>query len=259
KYIQQKINDYIELSLAQEGLTLEGKEFESEEEQQAYMQQIESRRQELTPSQIEKFMATEYTEAAEIWANAVLTLDTERFNIKDKKIVEFLDMLATDSCFRHFYLSSNGYSQETWNPLNVFFHKSPEIENVEDGNYVGRIFYSSISEIINRYGYKMTRHQLEKLEKMRIKHDDESIDSNRYADTVIPYDGYIERRNATMVLGRDPLKPKDPDSAVLNAIIDSDNYENTVGKFQVTEAYWLSQKLIGKYTYFDQELQVMRS
>src|SRR5690606_1891487 len=64
KYIQQKINDYIELSLAQEGLTLEGKEFESEEEQQAYMQQIESRRQELTPSQIEKFMATEYTEAA---------------------------------------------------------------------------------------------------------------------------------------------------------------------------------------------------
>lgn len=252
KYVNSKIENWIELALAEEGLTLDGQEFESEEEQQAFIQQIENRRSELTPKEIENFMATQFTEQAEIWANAVLTLDEQRFKLNDLKAIEFLDMLATDQCYRHFYLTPTGYNQETWNPREVFSDIDGDNQETEKSSFVGRQFYATYSNIIDRYGYKMTEDQIKKLDNYRKGNYDGSNSSDpEYYNPggLIPYLNYPEHKQITQFLGRDPLAPMDSSRAV---IIDEHTTDNP-NKCLVTEAYWMSQMRIGKFCYIDGE------
>jgi hypothetical protein len=52
---------------------------------------------------------------------------------------------------------------EILNPLNVFFKKSPETEFIQDGDYAGIKCYKSRLEIIEKYGHKMTKDEIEKI------------------------------------------------------------------------------------------------
>lgn len=259
KYVTSEIENWVELKLAEEGLTLEGQQFESEEEQQQFINQVESRKKELTPEEIDRFMATQWTESAEIWANAVLQLDEQRFDLKDKKAVEFLDMLASDQCYRHFYLTGTGYAQETWNPLSVFSSVHGDNNETEKGEYVGRITYMSFAEVIDRFGHKMTEQQIASLEKFRKNEYDGSTDKYEEfgaKDRVIPYLNYPEHKQMTQILGRDPLAPNDHTRAVILDEMDYTGYE--LGKCRVTEAYWMSQKMIGKFCFYDMETGQIR-
>jgi len=73
-------------------------------------------------------------------------------------------MLITDREFWHFNMKEDDYELELWNPLLTFYHKSPDIRYISQGNWVGKMDMMSVSDVIDKYGWMMTQDQLESLE-----------------------------------------------------------------------------------------------
>jgi hypothetical protein len=259
QYVMQDINNEVNLRLSEMGLNPNKSDFKSQQEQQQYQQQVDQQRQALTPPEVEKYMKYTWQDTAEIWGQYQLEVDKQRFLLMEKERVEFEDMLIADRCFRHFYLTSNGYNQETWNPVNTFFHKSPEVDWVEDGDYVGRIIYLTVNDCIDRYGYMMKKGTIKDLEltkdlmgKMYGK-DGQGI---AYG-AVVPYQNYGDGKLMRDAFGVNPAAPYIPTFTgdFLSTEISTHNpyFLNTRGYLKVLEAYWKSQKKIGKVTYLDPE------
>jgi hypothetical protein len=254
EYVTQQIEQEINAKLAEQGLDPNQTEFQSEEEQQQYQEQIQQARQAMTPPEIEKYMKFTWQDTAEIWGQYQLELDKQRFNLPEKERKEFEDMLIADRCFRHYYLTGNGYNQETWNPVNTFFHKSPEVDAIEDGDYVGRILYLTVADIIDRYGFLMTKRQLKQLEQ-----DKDKGQHNTKKDAYgVPYGvnvpaGYAEGKLMQDTFGFNPLNPIPTMDGDLLADVANHNpyYLNTLGYIKVVEGYWKSQKKIARVNYVD--------
>jgi hypothetical protein len=263
EFVTQEIDNEINARLAEQGFDPNKQDFQSAEEQQAYQQQMEQARQALTPPEIERYMKFKWQDAAEIWGQHQLELDRQRFNLPSKERVEFEDMLIADRCFRHFYLTSNGYNQETWNPVNTFFHKSPEIDEVENGDYAGRVLYLTIADIIDRYGFMMTKKQLLAFESAKpdVKKGGERDAYGVQVGSVVPHQDYPAGKLMTDTFGFNPLNPIPTiDGESLNEITEhSPYYVNMRGYYKVIETYWKSQKKIGKINYIDPETGVQAS
>lgn len=254
-----QIKDRINQQLMQEGLDPNRTNFSSPEEQEQYQSQVQQETQKLTPESIETYMRESYRSVPEKWGEMIINLDKQRFNTPELEMQEFEDMLICDRAFRHFYLKANGlgYAQETWNPIRVFFHKSPDIRYVEDGDYVGRVFYLSIPEIINRYGHKMTKVQLEDLYGDYLKKKKYGgVEGSFFQATHVPFENYPEYARTIQAFGYDPhtgvpntgwtgsfgnFTSQDVD-VLFNS---SSTSYNLQGLTQVTEAYWKSQKKVG--------------
>jgi hypothetical protein len=253
--VKAQINQEIMGKLQAQGLDPNKQDFQSEEEAQQYQQEIQQMQQAMTPSQIGKYMKTDWKSQGEIWGMHQLTYDRERFNLTDLERDEFRDMLVSDRCFRHFYFTGEGYQQETWNPLNTFFHVSPDVNWTDDGDYVGRITYMSKADIVNRFGWKMDASDLKALETLDKDYSNDLDMSGFPYKTYAPFEDYrtydIVRRNS----GFDPIEglPMMNDD-VLNAVSGNlPNVDAQSGLFRVTEVYWKSQQKLGKVVYIDQE------
>lgn len=260
-YIFGNINREIDRKLVERGIDPQKQDFASEEEAQQYYQELDVLRQEMTPIEIQKYMDTDFLTRAEIWGNDHKEKSREYFNLSEKEKVEFEDMLVSDRAFRHFFLapSSEGYMQETWNPINVFFHKSPDITYIEDGDYVGRIFHLSINTIIDRYGHLMSNEDFELLKSKYYKGDKRWEDHKYswvYDNYLVPFNGYpeyqaIKQISPNFVPPSGELVPS-VDSSFFKDLNSNSFYRDHEGFYFVTEAYWKSQKKLLKITYLDE-------
>ena len=264
-YVQYSIQQEINKKLAQKGLDPNRSEFTSEEEQAEYQEAIAQETQLLTPPQLEDYLRNDYLTAAEQFGQHVIELDRERFNLKEIEAKEFEDMLVADRCFRHFYLTATGYAQENWNPLNTFFHRSPEVEYVDDGDYIGRVFWLSKAQIIDRWGWLMTQDQIEALyPQLEYKGTgDAGILNEAYSASVYPFADYRDYMMQVNSLGYDPHTGFPFGMNQMNQMTVQDidvlfgsgfglNFRVT-DIIMVTEAYWKSQRKIGKLNYIDVE------
>lgn len=257
QYIFQKINSEIDKRLLEKGIDINKQDFSSEEEAAQYQQGVEQMRQTLTPPEIQRFMDVDFLTQAEKWGQHHLEYSREVFNLPEKEKIEFEDMLVADRCFRHFYITPTGYNQETWNPVNTFFHKSPDVLYIEDGDYVGRIFHLSLPAIIDRYGYLMNKEDLDLLNGYN-KEDKTLWNDNKYnwvyENYLVPFKGYpaydIMKNSWNRYSNGDiPFL----DNTSFNQIYDNDFYRDREGFYFVTEGYWKTQKKIFKITYLDEE------
>lgn len=258
KYVTEQIEQEINLKLAEQGFDPNKQDFQSEEEAQQYQQAVQEQRQALTPPEIEKYMKYKWQDAAEIWGQHQLELDKQRFNLPEKERKEFEDMLVSDRCFRHFYITGNGYNQETWNPVNTFFHKSPEVDYIEEGDYVGRVIYLTIADVIDRYGFLMTKRQLLSLEEGKDTINGGSKGKDAYGvayGSSMPHQDYPAGKLMSDTFGFNPLNPIPTiDGDTLNELTEiNPHYLNSRGYIKVIEGYWKSQKKIGKVNYIDSE------
>ena len=257
KYVMSKINAEVSLKLIEMGVDENKEDFQSQEEQQQYQQQLDELKKQLTPPEINTYMRPKWSAAAEIWGQHQLELDRQRYKLIEKEKKEFEDMLIVDRCFRHYYLTPTGYNQETWNPINVFFHKSPDIDYVEEGDYVGRVFYLTISDIVDRYGHKMKKQELEALqEETKAKNNKWNYAPGTeyvYDNYLVPFKGYPAYdvlRNTTGNLAPDNGIPH-LDSNFFSGLQTGSFFNSYRGYFFVIEGYWKSQDKIGKVTYID--------
>lgn len=266
KYVQTKIDAEVYQKLLSMGIDPEKDDFGSEEESQQYKQFLEEQKKVLTPPEIEEYMNTKWNQAAEIWATHQLEHDKQRFNVAEKEKREFEDMLVSDRCFRHFYLTPSGYDQETWNPVQTFFQKSPDVEYIEDGDYVGRIFYISVPAIIDRYGYIMTKEELDRLQQIDLKQDKEKWNyaaGTEYVfnDYMMPFRGYMGYDIANKTTPANSMNPSSGlpylDNNMLSGIMGGSFFSQRRGLYFVTECYWKSQRKIGKVVYINPETGVL--
>jgi hypothetical protein len=130
----------------------------------------EQGQQELSPEklkslpEIEDYFRTNYKSQAEQWATHLMQHDMERFKIEELEERGFRDMLITDREFWHFHMMEDDYEVELWNPVLTFYHKSPDIRYISQGNYVGKTDMMSVSDVIDKFGYLMTEDELKSLE-----------------------------------------------------------------------------------------------
>lgn len=114
--------------------------------------------------EIEEFYRKDYRSIAEDWAQHQYEADMERFHMDELEERGFRDLLCADREFWHFKMYEDDYDMELWNPVLTFYHKSPEVRYISDGNWVGKIDMMSVSDVIDKYGWLMTQEQLESLE-----------------------------------------------------------------------------------------------
>jgi hypothetical protein len=132
--------------------------------------QGEEAQQEMSPEklktlpEIEQFFKKDYRSMVEEWATHQMKVDEERFKMQELEEMGFRDMLITDREFWHFDMKENDYELELWNPLLTFYHKSPDVRYISQGNWVGKLDMMSISDVVDKFGWMMTEKQLEALE-----------------------------------------------------------------------------------------------
>jgi hypothetical protein len=130
----------------------------------------EEGQQELSPEklkslpEIEQFFKKDYRSMIEEWATHQMNVDEERFKLQELEERAFRDMLITDREFWHFNMMEDDYELELWNPLLTFYHKSPDVRYISQGNWVGKLDMMSISDVVDKYGWMMNEDQLEALE-----------------------------------------------------------------------------------------------
>ena len=114
--------------------------------------------------EIEGFFRKDYKSMIEQWASHQMSVDEERFKLQELEERGFKDMLITDREFWHFKMNEDDYELELWNPLLTFYHKSPDVRYISQGNWVGKMDMMSVSDVIDKFGWMMTQDQLESLE-----------------------------------------------------------------------------------------------
>lgn len=114
--------------------------------------------------EIEAFFKKDYRSMIEEWADHQMKVDEERFKMQELEERGFRDMLITDREFWHFNMMEDDYEVELWNPLLTFYHKSPDVRYISQGNWVGKLDMMSISDVVDKYGWMMTEEQLQALE-----------------------------------------------------------------------------------------------
>lgn len=117
-----------------------------------------------TLPEIQNYFNKNYRSLSEQWASHQHEIDTDRFGMDELEERGFRDSLITDREFWHFQMGEDDYNIELWNPVLTFYHKSPEIRYISQGNWVGKIEMMTVADVIDKYGYLMTQQQLESLE-----------------------------------------------------------------------------------------------
>lgn len=114
--------------------------------------------------EIEEYFRKDYRSMMEEWATHQQKVDQERFGMQELEERAFRDSLITDREFWHFQMREDDYEVELWNPLLVFYHKSPDARYISQSNWVGKIDLLSVADVIDKYGWMMNQEQLESLE-----------------------------------------------------------------------------------------------
>jgi hypothetical protein len=238
----------------------QGADFQSEESQQ--MMSTENIK---TLPEIESFFRKDYRSMIEEWASHQMAVDEERFKMQELEERAFRDMLITDREFWHFHMMEDDYDVELWNPVVTFYHKSPDVRYISQGNWVGKVDMLTASDVIDKFGYMMTEEQLHALESVY------PIRSGGYIVGGYQNDGtyYDATKSHEWNTNMPSLAYRQYTTARANSITDGGDIINqilsqgedyfdqgTAYLLRATTAYWKSQKKVGHLTKITEEGEV---
>jgi hypothetical protein len=217
--------------------------------------------------EIEQFFKKDYRSMLEEWAEHQMRVDEERFKMDELEERAFRDMLITDREFWHFKMNEDDYEVELWNPLITFYHKSPDIRYISQGNWVGKIEMLTVSDIIDKYGYLMTEDQLRSMEAIYptraagyplqgYQNDGAYYDSTKSHEwnTNMPslqYRQFMSTWEQNSTAGNDIV------AHIMSESEDYTDYQNT-DMLRVSNIYWKSQRKVGHLTKIDETGQVIQ-
>jgi hypothetical protein len=225
-----------------------------------FMQKLE---QELNPEnlktlpELEDFYNKDYEVLAEKWASKQHIIDEERFKMDELEERAFYDMLCTDRQFWHFDMFEDDYGIDLWNPVLTFYHKSPDVRYISDGNFVGKIEMMTASDVIDKFGWKMTQEQLESIQYHY------PVRSAAYPMTGYQNDGtfYDPTRSHESNVNMPSLAYRQYTSMMDNFVYnggdivewvmgESEDYTDVgaANMLRVTQCYWKSQRKLGHLT-----------
>ena len=202
-FVQEMFSLELQTLLLQNGI--EPKEqFESEEEQQQYMQTLqEAKAMLVTPPEIKSAMDTQWRPVIAEWAKSVIDRDKTRFNIREKYSQYFIDRFLTGRFFNHYRIGYDYYITERWHPRETFISEEENLKHPQHAEYVGNIQYLTPSQFVDRHGHHLTEGEQKKLlnqntfgkgSKSRGKKNINSIDFLFGVPELIPDANYYDRK-----------------------------------------------------------------
>ena len=216
--------------------------------------------------EIEDFFKKDYRSMIEEWATHQMKVDTEKFGLQELEERAFRDMLITDREFWHFKMNEDDYELELWNPLLTFYHKSPDVRYISQGNWVGKMDMMSISDVIDKYGWMMNEEQLEGLEAVYpvrsagyaiqgMQNDGSYYDPTRSHDwnTQMPSLGYRQYMSV--------YDTKFGSGDIVEWILAESEDTIDFGKthlLRVSTIYWKSQRKVGHLTKITEEGEIIQ-
>lgn len=256
EWLNDTLNERFSRFLQEQGID-ENQEFETDEEKQQFLQQIEEMKAAKTPKEIGQYMKSDYRHIAELWAEYELIDQKQKFKLDQVRRQEFKDLLIHARRFRHLRVGYNGLEVSTLNPIHVFYYKSKNVQYVQRGEYAGIFNIVTPNYIMDKHGKYMTAEQQESFNSSydsnwNIKPTTDWIgNSVNYADTNgIPYDTWLP--------SFDPALNKIAPNLGFNytpnlfGIGDSSGWFNNQ-LYTETECYWKSQELIWKIDWINPE------
>lgn len=138
RHIQEQWDIIVNQRLVEAGLDPTYNEFNSEEERQAYVQQIQQAKASMTPDDIQRFMSTRWKTQAAVWGDHTIEADRSRFYMDELDRENFRDRLLSGKMFRNHFVGFDYYRPEVWSPREVFH---PDVKYPQYGSYVGRLHY----------------------------------------------------------------------------------------------------------------------
>ena len=243
-------------------LIAQGMDPESEE-----AQQILNRDRLKTLPEIEDFFSKDYRNLVEEWAMHQLKVDEERFKMQELEERGFRDMLIADREFWHFKMNEDDYEIELWNPALTFYHKSPDIRYISQGNWVGKMDMMTVADIIDKYGYLMTEDQLKSLEAIYpvrsagypmggYQNDGSYYDASKGHEFNSIEQGSLGYRQF-MSTYQNNMYTGDVVNEILSESEDMFDHE-TAFMLRVTTVYWKSQRKVGHLTRITEEGEIIQ-
>jgi hypothetical protein len=113
--------------------------------------------------EITKYYTKDYRSTIEQWANHRIQVDKRRLKteLTEKELLR--QIIITDTpCVHVNYLDGN-YSLDVVDDKEVFYLKSPNVDDFSDSMMVGWFQYSTVSTIMNQYANLLTQRDLERL------------------------------------------------------------------------------------------------
>ena len=216
--------------------------------------------------EIEDHFRKNYRNIAEEWATHQMKVDVHRFRMKELEEQAFRDSLIADREFWHFRMMEDDYDVELWNPLTTFYHKSPDVRYVSQGNYVGKIDLLSPADVIDKYGWMMTKDQLDTLERVY------PVRSNHYNLLGLQNDGsfYDATKSHKWNVEGPSLGMRQFNSLFGSNIGAGDTIDHILSEsedlldgfdsslLRVTTLYWKSQRMIGHLTKISDEAEIIQ-
>jgi len=286
KFSKESFDNFLQRKLVEKGIVIK-EEFKSEQEQQEYLQMLEQEKAKIIPpEEIERKMAKDWKTVAAEWATSTLEYDYLRtdFNLNEIEDEEIVDYILTGRFFRHYHVGYDYYKPEKWDVRTTFFSQDVDTRYPQNGEYIGRINYLSPSDIINRYGSKLSDDVQKRLsglysngtETSNSRRDNFSLYNglkNNFAETHhIPFEGWydydltLQLQDAFQtpfgetIIEEDGVQKKVP--SWFSPINRGNNYNTyhyaqelrndidvRTDLLQVTETYWRSYKRIGLLNY----------
>lgn len=133
--------------------------FQSEEEYQQYQQQQQQVLEDYFPDKIDQDMKKNFKTEAAQWAEKTWSRDYERYRMNILESMEAKDILLVGKSARHYRIGHDYYYPEYWHPIEVFHSKESSLTRLEDSEYVGRIKWYTVTELINLYGDILSEHE----------------------------------------------------------------------------------------------------
>ena len=142
-----------------------GNQEQDSEAQRQYEEQIQGEVDKiLTPEEIEKYMSTKWRPAAEIAADKILNILIKRQSIKKIKNDGYKHSLISGGEFIWVGVVNGEPKIELLNSLKVGYHKSAEVEYLQDAMYASYRTKMTIADILDKYGDDLTDEDKTKLE-----------------------------------------------------------------------------------------------
>lgn len=231
----------------------QGGQQDAQTQQQAMQQQMQTAEKMIQL----QMQSKNYRSIAEQWGQHMIEYDDQRFKMYEKESWAFRDSLVCDREFWEIDISEDNYNVNIWNPLYVFYHKSPDVYYMSESNFVGQVRLFSIPDVIDMYGKDMNEDQLENLKQAQsiairsgnVVDDAYRWDSTQYWDASRPYDK--QQPNSIHFEQYVGMKHLKEDIEGLNwnrlANLDTGIVANQ-SLVRVTQAYWRSQRKVGHLT-----------
>jgi len=277
EFTESYFNKELEIGLIEKGLDPFKEDFQSEEEREAYLQQLKVERDAIIPpDEIERDLQKNFKTAIVEWAEKTMESNYIKFSLDMLDTEELISYLATGRYFRNYYVGYDTYEPETWDVERTFFSQDQEALYPQDCEYVGTIHLLSGAKLLSRFG-----HLIPKKIQNKIYGEDfygsvtdsvgplTFIENAGVQPTSVPHAGYYQQQTAQafqnilgVPWGRQYYQGNDGELDSRYSWVNPNNRGNNIGwgrafrddinvrtdQVQVTEGYFRSQKLMGLLT-----------